>query len=187
MSYVFLSHSSENNAQALALAQWLEGNGWADYFLDISDSRGLQAGSQWQNALRNASHRCEAVVFLISRPWNDSAWCRTEFLLAKQLGKQIFGVLIDDIRDLADQFKEQLDKKKRIALMNLDVIMKNYSKLLTHIEIAESELDETPKAKIEFLQTVVTLEKHFGFSIDVHTCSVAKYHSYIKQFNGGSS
>ncbi len=87
---------------------------------------------------------------------------------------------------LTDQFREQLDKKKRIALMQLDVILKGNRKLITHIEIAESELDETPRAKIEFLETVVTLEKHFGFSIDVHTCSVAKYHSYIKQFNGGS-
>ena len=49
MSFVFLSHASANNAQALALAQWLEGNGWADYFLDISETRGLIPGSQWQN------------------------------------------------------------------------------------------------------------------------------------------
>ena len=46
MSFIFLSHSSANNAQALALAQWLESNGWSDYFLDISDTRGLKPGSQ---------------------------------------------------------------------------------------------------------------------------------------------
>ena len=97
MSFVFLSHASANNAQALALAQWLEGNGWADYFLDISETRGLIPGSQWQNALKYASHRCEAVVFLVSRAWLDSNWCVAEFLHAKQLGKKIFGVLIEDI------------------------------------------------------------------------------------------
>ena len=97
MSFIFLSHSSANNAQALALAQWLEGNGWSDYFLDISDTRGLKPGSQWQGALKNASHRCEAVVFLVSRAWVDSNWCVAEFLLAKQLGKKIFGVLVEDI------------------------------------------------------------------------------------------
>lgn len=39
--------------------------------------------------------RCEAVVFLISPVWRDSRWCLAEFLLAKQLGKTIFGVLIE--------------------------------------------------------------------------------------------
>ena len=97
MSVVFLSHSSANNAHALALAQWLEANGWADYFLDISESRGLHPGSKWQAALKKAAHRCEAVIFVVSRAWLDSNWCVAEFLLAKQLGKKIFGVLVEDI------------------------------------------------------------------------------------------
>ena len=35
------------------------------------------------------------MVFLISPVWRDSRWCLAEFLLAKQLGKTIFGVLIE--------------------------------------------------------------------------------------------
>ena len=34
-SRIFISHSSRNNPQALALARWLEDNGWDDYFLDL--------------------------------------------------------------------------------------------------------------------------------------------------------
>ena len=97
MSYLFLSHSSKNNAQALALAQWLENHGWSEYFLDISETSGLESGSRWQSELKNATHRCEAVIILLSVPWNDSKWCLSEFLLAKQLGKRIFGVLVDDV------------------------------------------------------------------------------------------
>lgn len=95
MSKIFLSHSSVNNAEALALAQWLKENGWDDYFLDIEPQKGLSPGQRWQDALKQAADRCEAVIFLISPAWRDSKWCLAEFLLAKQLGKAIFGVLIE--------------------------------------------------------------------------------------------
>src|ERR1700722_9513327 len=96
MSRVFISHSQKNNASALALAQWLAGNGVDDYFLDISADRGISPGERWQEALRRAADRCQAVLFLISPEWVASRWCLAEFLLAKQLGKAIFGVLVSE-------------------------------------------------------------------------------------------
>ena len=95
MAKIFVSHCSANNASALAVARWLEENGWDDYFLDVAPARGLAPGERWQEALKIAADRCEAVVFLISPAWRDSRWCLAEFLLAKQLGKTIFGVLIE--------------------------------------------------------------------------------------------
>src|SRR5215470_8444972 len=95
MSKIFISHSSANNAAALAVGQWLKTEGWADFFLDVSPSHGLTPGERWQEALKTATDRCEAVLFLISPAWRDSRWCLAEFLLAKQLGKKIFGVVIE--------------------------------------------------------------------------------------------
>lgn len=97
MSRLFMSHSSKNNAQAIALRQWLDESGWArdDVFLDIDPTRGLVAGERWQARLREASHRCEAVLFVISPAWAASRWCGAEFLLAKTLGKKIFGVMVE--------------------------------------------------------------------------------------------
>ncbi len=94
MSRIFISHSSGDNAAALAIGSWLTDRGWDDYFLDISAERGLAPGERWQAALKAAADRCEAVLFLISPRWQQSRWCLAEFLLAKQLGKAIFGVLI---------------------------------------------------------------------------------------------
>jgi WD40 repeat protein len=96
MSKIFISHSQQNNAAALAIAQWLGANGWGDYFLDVARDRGIAPGERWQEALRRAADRCQAVLFLISGEWLASRWCLAEFLLAKQLGKVIFGVLISD-------------------------------------------------------------------------------------------
>jgi WD40 repeat protein len=95
MSRIFISHSSANNAAALALSQWLDQEGWSDHFLDIDANRGLSPGQRWQAALAASVDRCEAVIFLISPAWRDSAWCLAEFHQAKSLGKPIFGVLVE--------------------------------------------------------------------------------------------
>lgn len=94
MARLFISHSSADNEEAKAFADWLTHNGWEDYFLDFHHTKGLNPGERWQEALKAAADRCEAVVFLISPAWRDSRWCLAEFLLAKQMGKAIFGVLV---------------------------------------------------------------------------------------------
>ncbi|MDR4467771.1 MAG: SUMF1/EgtB/PvdO family nonheme iron enzyme [Nitrospira sp.] len=95
MSKIFISHSSCDNAKALAVAQWLKDQGWADHFLDITPTRGLVPGKRWQAELRAATDRCEAILCLISPAWCDSKWCLAEFLWAKQLGKAMFGVIVE--------------------------------------------------------------------------------------------
>src|SRR6185437_768710 len=96
MSYIFLSHSSIDELEAVALKHWLLDNGWDDVFLDLDPERGLKAGERWQEALKRAADRCEAVIFIISPAWAKSAWCRAEFLLAKSLNKHIFGVIVKE-------------------------------------------------------------------------------------------
>lgn len=106
MSRIFISHSSRDNAAAVALADWLRANGWDDLFLDLDPERGIAAGERWERALHDAADRCEAIVFLVSRKWVASDWCGREFDLAQKLSKRLFGVLIDDltIADIPPRF-----------------------------------------------------------------------------------
>ena len=98
MSRIFLSHSSQNNAQAVALYDWLGREGWKDeIFLDLDPMRGIAAGDRWERALNEAADRCEAVLFLVSKAWVASGWCRKELNLAHRLNKRLFGVLIEDL------------------------------------------------------------------------------------------
>jgi WD40 repeat protein len=97
MARIFLSHSSADEREAVALKQWLAANGWDDVFLDVDPQRGLVAGERWQEALRRAADRCEAVVFIVSPAWARSKWCLAEFLLAKSLNKRIFGVVLKEV------------------------------------------------------------------------------------------
>lgn len=97
MSRIFLSHSSKNNAEARALADWLIMQGFDDVFLDLDPQRGIAAGERWERKLNQAAQRCEAVLFLVSKAWLDSDWCLKEFNLAHRLNKRLFGILIEDI------------------------------------------------------------------------------------------
>jgi formylglycine-generating enzyme required for sulfatase activity len=106
MSRIFLSHSSANNVEAVALRDWLATQGFDEIFLDLDPNRGLKAGERWEQALIAAANRCEAVVFLVSQAWIASAWCRKEMVLAHRLNKRMFGVLIEELS--VDEVPEDL-------------------------------------------------------------------------------
>ena len=95
---------------------WIESNGWAgEVFLDLDPERGLVAGLKWEAALKQAVHRCEAILPLISKEWLASKWCLSEVGTARLLGKPIIPFLIDntDISALpADMVSEQIVDRK---------------------------------------------------------------------------
>lgn len=98
MARIFISHSSKNNAAAIALRDWIIEGGWDEApFLDLDPERGIAAGERWERALHEAADRCEVVLFLISHDWLRSDWCVKEFALAQKLDKRPIGVLIDDL------------------------------------------------------------------------------------------
>ena len=97
MSRIFLSHSSKDDFQAVAMRGWLNENGWEDVFLDVDPSQGIQPGERWQRELYEHAARCEAVLFLVSHNWLASDWCRREYELARKLNKRIFVILIDKL------------------------------------------------------------------------------------------
>ncbi|SNY80635.1 WD40 repeat [Nocardia amikacinitolerans] len=110
MSRVFLSHSSRDTRQAVALKAWLiqADPGLADeIFLDLDRQTGIPAGVRWKDALRRASERCEAVICLLSDHWDASHECKTEYRSAETLGKPIFAVRLQPAkgRDITSEWQ----------------------------------------------------------------------------------
>jgi WD40 repeat protein len=95
LSRIFLSHSSKDDFEAIALSDWLASEGWSDVFLDLDPDRGIAAGERWERALHAAANRCEGVIFLVSGNWLASGWCLKEYALARGLNKKLFAALID--------------------------------------------------------------------------------------------
>ena len=72
MSRVFLSHSSRDNRQAVAVKAWLiehEPGLAEEIFLDLDPHTGIRPGERWKEALQQANSRCEAVICLLSKHW----------------------------------------------------------------------------------------------------------------------
>ena len=97
MARIFISHSSKNNAQALAIREWLVSQGWTDLFLDIHPVDGIVAAERWQNALRSSIGRCRAVIFCISPEWLESKYCISEFETAMHVGAAPVGIIVKSV------------------------------------------------------------------------------------------
>ena len=99
MSRIFVSHSSKDNRQAVALRAWLVGQDPPlanEIFLDTDPGTGLKPGVKWKNQLVSANSRCEAVICLLSTNWESSPECLAEYRTAENLGKQILCARLQD-------------------------------------------------------------------------------------------
>ncbi|NKY26000.1 nSTAND1 domain-containing NTPase [Nocardia gamkensis] len=102
MTRLFLSHSSRNSVQAVALLRWLVEQRPAltgNIFLDLDEKSGIAQGVRWRDALRGGLARCEAVICLTSRDWHTSAECVAEYLTAVNLGKRIYCARLEPFTD----------------------------------------------------------------------------------------
>ncbi|MFF0633698.1 TIR domain-containing protein [Nocardia sp. NPDC004151] len=98
MARIFLSHSSRDNRQAIALKAWLVAQDPAladEIFLDLDPDTGIAPGVRWKDALVRATSRCEAVICLLSEHWDSSPECRTELRTAENLNKRIFAARLE--------------------------------------------------------------------------------------------
>jgi hypothetical protein len=100
VSRVFLSHSSRDSRQAVAVKQWLieHESGLVDeIYLDVDPHTGIRPGERWKEALNKASARCEAVICLLSKHWLDSRECQVEFRYAENLHKAILCARLEPV------------------------------------------------------------------------------------------
>ena len=97
MSRIFLSHSSKNNFEAVALRDWLNENGWEDVVVQYDPDQGAHSGDHPRRALQENVARCEAVIFLVSRDWLNSQERRDEYEFARKVGKALLVVLIEEL------------------------------------------------------------------------------------------
>jgi signal transduction histidine kinase len=99
---VFLSHSSRDNRQAVAVNAWLieQEPGLAEeIFLDLDPHTGIRPGERWKEALNQANTRCEAVICLLSKHWNRSYECAAEYRHAESLHKTILCARLEPLPD----------------------------------------------------------------------------------------
>jgi len=96
MPILFLSHSSKDDAAAVALEAWLVKNGFTDIFVDHQ----IAGGDKWRDELRASAAACRVVVCLVSASWLKSDECFGEFMAAVYLGRRIIPLVLPPPREL---------------------------------------------------------------------------------------
>jgi TIR domain len=97
VSRVFLSHSSRDSIEALALKTRLEQAEpglVGEVVVDLDPDNDIPAGVRWKEALRRANDRCKAVICLRSK-WDASHECHAEYRTAEDRGKPSFPVRLE--------------------------------------------------------------------------------------------
>ena len=79
MSRIFLSHSSNDNFEAIALRDWLAEQGWNDIYLDIDPEHGNAAGERWERKLYQHIDDCDVFMLFWSNASKESKWVRQEY------------------------------------------------------------------------------------------------------------
>ena len=90
MSRIFLSHSSRDSFEAVALRGWLASEGWDDVFLDLDPERGIAAGRTVGAGAARGGDALRGGGFPRLGRWLASGWCRKEYELARGLNKKLF-------------------------------------------------------------------------------------------------
>ncbi|UEA17570.1 TIR domain-containing protein [Pasteurella canis] len=93
MTQLFISHSSLDNAESIALYNWLSELGWS-LFLDLDPNNGIHVGEEWRKKLGSSINECEGMILLISDNWLISPHCLSEYQMAAALNKPIFPLII---------------------------------------------------------------------------------------------
>jgi tetratricopeptide (TPR) repeat protein len=96
MGSLFISHSSADNADALAFSARLRTIGFDALFLDFDPEQGIPTGRDWEQELRAQLGRADAMVFLASPDSVASRWRAVEVALARSMGKPVFPIAIRD-------------------------------------------------------------------------------------------
>jgi len=91
MGYVFISYSTQNRTYAQKLAKKLQGEG-IDVWIDNAK---IRSGENWWQSIVKALSAASAVVVLMTPASRASQWVQREILLADQMKKRVFPVLLE--------------------------------------------------------------------------------------------
>jgi WD40 repeat protein len=107
----FVSHSSEDAAEAAALCARLESAGYPPPFVSSEADHTIAGGRRWERELYRHLQARDAVIFVTTAASVESRWCFAELALARMFGKRIFPVragagtrshpLLEDIQAIA--------------------------------------------------------------------------------------
>ena len=95
MAQFFISHSSQDKEAAKGILAGLREHRMTG-FLDIDPEHGIRPGEKWEQVIYDRIDAADAVIALCSAVSVKSQWCFAEIAIARQLGKNVFPVILEE-------------------------------------------------------------------------------------------
>lgn len=111
MSILFISHSSNDNAIADELREYLVKKQHTSLFLDFDPKDGIGLGKKWEEEIYRKIRTCQVFIVLCSQEAMSSRWVFAEIAQAKALKKLIFPLTIYGHNISKEELLEKLEVK----------------------------------------------------------------------------
>lgn len=130
---VFISYSRSDQAYAEALGAWLDGHGVKTWF-----DRHLARGSRWEAEILARLDQASAVLVLMSRAAQRSAWVDRELRRALDRGTPVYPLLLEVNGMLRAVAHLQMDNVTGGAMPSLALCQRLPGFLVTEDDVARS-------------------------------------------------
>ena len=127
MAQIFISHTNEDLAVAIAVRNWLRDEGH-HVFLDRDLQEGIEVGEAWKRRLYRELRAADAVVCLVSSASIGSQWCSAEIGIADVVGSRLLPLCVEkgvtskllDGLQYVDYHDPEWGEKLAVALRGID-------------------------------------------------------------------
>lgn len=123
-------------------------------------------------------HETGFLGYLLKKPKKES---RPEL---KNIWNSLYNQYIKEF-GVSERYIKELRIRKKIALLQCDLIITGDKSIKSFIGAEENYLEEMRKDKrSSFEQTIIGIEKVMGFNLNPKNISVKRYYTYIKELRG---
>lgn len=157
---LFLSYSHKDTSILERLIKVLKDGNHDPYY-----DRGLLPGDDWKQELSNQIKNAEAFVYILSKNWLDSEWCKWEFYEAVKYNIPILSVLVDELEKIPEPFAQvQHVQCKKITAKCIAKLMAGLDKKRQQLEYDKIKgTQPSPQGIPPQVNVTITIENlHIG-------------------------
>jgi hypothetical protein len=98
----------------------------------------------------------------------------------------VYAQFIDYV-GITGTFDKLLQLKKRLALLELDVVITDDAFIQNKIAMVQADIQaiESKQVPQDYLNTKVMIERNIGFRLDINAITVKEFYAYIKHLDNG--
>ncbi|MBQ7377048.1 MAG: toll/interleukin-1 receptor domain-containing protein, partial [Clostridia bacterium] len=118
--YLFVSYSHRDTAKVYPILDALHDKKYRIWYDESCEN-----GNDFRDELRHRIEACSAVVLFVSKSSMSSPFCGMEIIVARENGKRLYPIYLDDITSVPPAFEILLANTHHSTTENMDKLMKS--------------------------------------------------------------